>query len=75
MILMTLSTPIKSNGADWREAYIWLRGMAGMGLHRNESVMDGMTFNDRQSLNLKLAHGQSYLSRQQVCIHSRIQDV
>jgi len=33
-VLMPLSTRKASNEVDWREAQIWLRGVAGMGLHR-----------------------------------------
>jgi len=43
MSLMLLSKPATSNEADWREARMWLREMAGMGLHRIEFVMDGTT--------------------------------
>ena len=43
MSLTPLSKPTASNEADWREARMWLRNMAGMGLHRIESIMDGMT--------------------------------
>jgi len=31
MSLMPLSKPTASNEADWREARMWLREMAGMG--------------------------------------------
>jgi len=41
--LLPLSKPTASNAADWREAQMWLREMAGMGLYRIESIMDGMT--------------------------------
>jgi len=34
MSLMPFSKPTASNEADWREARMWLREMAGMGLHR-----------------------------------------
>jgi len=40
---MPLSTPIASNEEDWREVRMWLPEMAGMGLHRIESIMDRMT--------------------------------
>jgi len=43
MNLMPLSAPTASNESDWREAQMWLREMAGMGLHRIEFIMDGMT--------------------------------
>jgi len=43
MSLMPLSKPTACNAADWREAQMWLREMAGMGLYRIESIMDGMT--------------------------------
>ena len=39
--LMPLQKRTGSNEADWREARMW-REMAGMGLHRIESIMDGM---------------------------------
>jgi len=32
MNLMPFSKPAASNEADWREAQMWLREMAGMGL-------------------------------------------
>ena len=35
MPLLTLTASrAASNEVDWREAQIWLRGVAGMGLHR-----------------------------------------
>ena len=43
MSLMPLSKPTASNEADWREARMWLQEMAGMGLHRIEPIMDGLT--------------------------------
>jgi len=43
MSLMPLSKPTASNEAGWREARMWLREMAGIGLHRIESITDGMT--------------------------------
>jgi len=33
-VLMPLSTRKASNEVDWRKAQMWLRGVAGMGLHR-----------------------------------------
>jgi len=49
MSLMPLSKSTESNEADGREARMWLREMAGMGLHRIESIMDGMTLICRRS--------------------------
>jgi len=43
MSLMPLSKSSASNEADWCEARMWLREMAGMGPHGIESIMDGMT--------------------------------
>jgi len=41
--LMPLPKSTASNEADWREARMWLREMAGMELPRFESNMDDMT--------------------------------
>jgi len=79
---MPLSKPTASNETDWREARMWLREMAGMGLHRIEFIMDGMTlilptksvgkifnFVDHFNLkNLKSARGQSHLSRRRIVL-------
>jgi len=63
MSLMPLSKPTASNEADWREAQMWLREMAGMGLHRIESIMDGMTLILPTKLKSKISARQSHLSR------------
>ena len=65
MSLMTLSKPTASNEADWREARMWLQEMAGMGLHRIEPIMDGMTLILPTKLKYKAARGQSHISRRQ----------
>jgi len=57
MSLMSLSKPTASNKADWREARMWLQEMEGMGLHRIDSVMDGMTLILLRKLKSKFARG------------------
>jgi len=75
MSLMPLSKPTASNGADWREARMWLREMAGMGLHRIESIMDGMTLILLTKLKSKISARTKSLIETAACTHSRIQDV
>jgi len=48
--LMPLSKPTASNETDWREARMWLREMAGMGLHRIEFIMGWPWFCRRSRL-------------------------
>jgi len=55
MSLMSLSKPTATNEAGWREAQMWLREMAGMGLHKIESIMDGMTLNLPTKLKSKIS--------------------
>jgi len=43
MKLMPIFKPTALNKANWREARMWLREMAGMGLNRIQCIMDGMT--------------------------------
>jgi len=75
MSLMPLSKPTASNEADWREARMWLRNMAGMGLHRIESIMDGMTLILPTKLRSKISARAKSLIETAACSHSRIQDV
>jgi len=75
MSLMPLSKPTASNEADWREARIWLREMAGMGLHRIESIMDGMTLILLTKLESKISAQAKSLIETAAHTHSRIQDV
>ena len=75
MSLTPLSKPTASNEADWREARMWLRNMAGMGLHRIESIMDGMTLNLPTKLRSKISARAKSLIETAACSHSRIQDV
>jgi len=49
--------------------------MAGMGLHRIESIMDGMTLNLRTKLKSKISARAKSLIEMVACTHSRIQDV
>ena len=72
---MPLSKPTASNEADWREARIWLREMAGMGLHRIESIMDGMTLILLTKLESKISAQAKSLIETAAHTHSRIQDV
>jgi len=76
MSLMPLSKPDVSNEADWREARMWLREMAGMGLHRIESIMDGMTLIlPPTKLKSKISARAKSLIEMAAYTHSRIQDV
>jgi len=72
---MPLSPPTASNEADWREARMWLREMAGMGLHKIEPIMDGMTLILPTTLKSKISARAKSLIETVVCTHSRIQDV
>jgi len=72
---MPLSKPTASNEVDWREVRMWLREMAGMGLHRIESIMDGMTLNLPTKLKSKISARAKSLVETAACTHSRIQDV
>jgi len=71
---MPLSKPTASNEADWREARLWLREMAGMGLHRIESIMDGMTLIFPTKLESKISTQAKSLIETvtAACAHSRI---
>ena len=77
MSLMPLSKSTASNEADWREAQMWLREMAGqgMGLHRIESIVDGMTLILPTKLKSKISARAKSLMETAVCTHFRIQDV
>ena len=75
MSLMPLSIPTASNEADWREVRMWLREMAGMGLHRIESIMDGMTLILPTKLKSKISARAKSIIETAACTHSRIQDV
>ena len=75
MSLMPLSKSAVPNEADWREARMWLREMAGMGLHRIESIMDGMTIILPTKLKSKISARAKSLIETVACTHSRIQDV
>jgi len=75
MSLMPLSKPNVSNEADWREARMWLREMAGMELHRIESIMDGMTLILPTKLKSKISAREKSRIEMAVYTHSRIQDV
>ena len=77
MSLMPLSKPTASNETDWREARIRLREMVGMGLHRIESIMDGMTLILLTKLESKISAQAKSLIETAACTHSRIrvQDV
>jgi len=75
MSLMPLSKPTASNKLDWREARMWLREMAGMGLHRIESIMDGMTLILPTKLTSKISARAKSLIETAACTHSRTQDV
>jgi len=73
--LMPLSKPTASNEADWREARMWLRQMAGMGQYRIESIMDGITLILPTKLKSKISARAKSLIETAACTHSRIQDV
>ena len=75
MSLMPLSKSAASNEANWREARKWLREMAGMGLHRIESIMDGMTLILPTKFKSKISAQAKSLIKTAVCTHFRIQDV
>jgi len=75
MSLMPLSKFAASNAADWHEARMWLREMAGMRLHRIESIMDGMTLILPTKLKSKISARAKSLIETAACTHSRIQDV
>jgi len=74
MSLMPLSKSAASNEADWREVRMWLREMAGMGLHRIESIMDGMVLILPTKLKCKISAQAKSLIETAACTHSRIQD-
>ena len=72
--LMPLSKSAAFNEADWREARMWLREMAGMGLHRIESIMDGTTLILLTKLKSNIiARAKSFIETV-TSAHSRIQD-
>ena len=73
MSLMPLSKPAASNELDWREARMWLREMAGMGLHRIESIMNGMTLILLTKLKSKISARAKSLIETAACTYSRIQ--
>jgi len=75
MSLMPLSKSATSNETDWCESQMRLREMAGMGLHRIESIMDGMTLILPTKLKSKISARAKSLIETVVCTHSRIQDV
>jgi len=54
---------------------MWLQEMAGMGLHRIESIMDGMNLILPTKLKSKISARAKSLIETAVCTHSRIQDV
>jgi len=70
--LMPLSTPTAFNQADWREARMWLREMAGMGLHMIQSIMDEMTLVLPMKLKCKIWVRAKSLIETAACTHSRI---
>jgi len=72
--LMPLQKPTGSNEADWREARMWLREMAGMGLHRIQSIMDGMNLLPTKLKSKTSAQAKSLIETV-ACSHSKIQDV
>ena len=53
---------------------MWLREMAGMGLHRIESIMDGMVLILPTKLKCKISAQAKSLIETAACTHSRIQD-
>jgi len=55
------------------EARMWLREMAGMGLHRIESIMDGITLILPTKKSKISARAKSLIET--ACTHFRIQDV
>ena len=74
MSLMLLSKPAVSNEEDWCETRLWIREMAGIGLHRIESIMDGMTLVWPTNLISKISARAKSLIETAACTHSRIQD-
>ena len=65
---------LASNEADWREEWMRLREMADLGLHRIESIMDGMTLILSTKLKYEIsARAKSHIEMA-ACTHSRIQD-
>ena len=54
---------------------MWLREMAGMGLHRIEPIMDGMTLILPTKLKSKIIARAKSLIETVACTHSRIQAV
>ena len=75
MSLMPLSKPNASNEADSREARMWIREMACVGLHKIELIMDGMTLILPTKLKSKISARAKSLIETVACTHSRIQDV
>jgi len=75
MTLMPLSKPTASNELDWREARMWLREMSGIGLHRIESIMDGMILILPTKLKSKISARAKLLIETAACTHPRIQVV
>jgi len=75
MSLMPLSKPTASNELDCREARMWLREMAGIGLHRIEFILDGMILILPTKLKSKISAQEKSLIETAACTHSRIQDV
>ena len=75
MSLTPLSKPTASNEADWHEARMCLRKMAGQGLHRIESIMDGMNLILPTKLRSKISARAKSLIETVASTHSRIQIV
>jgi len=72
---MPFSKPAVSNVADWHEARMWLREIAGMGLHRIESIIDGLILIMPKKLKFKISARAKSLIKMAACTHTRIQDV
>jgi len=54
---------------------MWLQGMSGMGLHKIESVMDGMTLGLLTKLKSKIGARAKLLIQTAAGTHSRIREV
>ena len=65
---MPVAKPAASNEADWREARMWVQEMAGMGLHRIESIMDGMNLFLPTKLKTKISARAKSLIETAACI-------
>jgi len=65
---MHITKPAASNEADWREAQMWLQEMAGTGLHRFKSIMDGMTLVLPTKLKSKISAQAKSLIKTAACI-------